>query len=347
MTPRVAFPAREMLLPFNLMELHILSADDVRQALPMGEAIAGMKGAFAQLSAGEAKVPLRSQIAVPDRGGVSIFMPAYLTGTGDMAVKVVSVFPENAQRDLPTIHGVVLALDTQTGRPLALMEGGTLTAIRTGAGSGAATDLLAREDASVAAIIGSGVQARTQLEAVCTVRSIREVRVYSLTAEHARAFAREMAGRGPIPDSIVVADTAAEAVRNADVICTATTSSEPVFPGDLLSAGTHVNAVGSFRTTMQEVDVTTIRRSLVVVDSLEAAMEEAGDLVIPIEAGDVDKDHIHAELGEIVNGQRPGRTDEEQITYFKSVGVAVQDAIAAGIALQNARRLDLGMVVDL
>lgn len=313
----------------------------------MAEAIAGMKGAFGQLSSGQANVPLRTQIAVPEHGGLSIFMPAYLQGTDDLAVKVVSVFPDNAQRSLPTIHGVVLALDPQTGRPVALLEGGALTAIRTGAGSGAATDLLAREDAEVVAIIGSGVQARTQLEAVCTVRDISEVRVYSLNPEHARTFATEMAGQGPIPGVIEVDDTAAAAIRNADIVCTATTSSEPVFPGDLLSAGTHVNAVGSFQTTMQEVDVTTIRRSWVVVDSREAAMAEAGDLVIPMEAGEIDRDHIHAELGEIVNGQRPGRTSEEQITYFKSVGVAVQDAVAASIALRNAEQRNLGTIAEL
>lgn len=313
----------------------------------MAQAIAGMKGAFGQLSGGQANVPLRTQIAVPAHDGLSIFMPAYLEGTDDLAVKIVSVFPGNVERQLPTIHGVVLALDPQTGRPVALLEGGTLTAIRTGAGSGAATDLLAREDAGVVAIIGSGVQARTQLEAVCTVRDIAEVRVYSLNPEHARNFAAEMAGREPIPSVIEVSDTAAAAVRDADIVCAATTSSEPVFPGDLLSAGTHVNAVGSFQTTMQEVDVTTIRRSLVVVDSREAAMAEAGDLVIPIEAGEIGRDHIRAELGEIVNGQRSGRTSEDQITYFKSVGVAVQDAVAAAIALRNAEQRNLGTMAEL
>ncbi|HSM56091.1 MAG TPA: hypothetical protein VK879_08055 [Candidatus Sulfomarinibacteraceae bacterium] len=329
------------------MQLHILSGDDVRQALPMAQAISGMKGAYGQLSAGEATVPLRTQVAVPSYGGVSIFMPAYLSGSDDLAVKIVSVFPENVQRQIPTIHGLVLALDAKTGRPLALLEGGTLTAIRTGAGSGAATDVLARSDASVVAIIGSGVQARTQLEAVCAVRDVREVRVYSLHAEHARTFAREMAGQGPIPDVIQVADSAARAVRNADIICTATTASHPVFSGELLSEGTHINAVGSFRTDMQEVDVTTIRRSLVVVDSRDAVLAEAGDLVAPLEAGEIDETQIHAELGQIINGERRGRSSPEQITYFKSVGVAVQDAVAASLALTNARRQGLGAIVEL
>lgn len=329
------------------MQLRILNAEEVRRALPMATAIEAMKDAYAQLSAGKAQVPLRTQIDVPSHEGVSLFMPAYLPAREALAVKIVSVFPQNVSQKLPTIHGVVLALEAGTGRPLALLEGGALTAIRTGAASGAATDLLARPEAETVAIIGTGVQARTQLEAICTVRPIKRVRVYSLDRDQARAFAAEMIGEGPIPDLIMVADSAATAVRDADIICTATTSSTPVFPGRLLAPGSHVNAIGAFRTDMQEVDVDTIRRSLVVVDSREAAMAEAGDLVIPIEAGDIEPEHIYAELGEIVNGSRSGRTTAQQITYFKSVGIAVQDAVAASIALHNAQEQDLGTVVNM
>ncbi len=197
------------------------------------------------------------------------------------------------------------------------------------------------------AIIGSGVQARTQLEAVCTVREIKRVRVFSLDEEEARTFAAEMIGRGPIPDLIMLADSAETAVRNADIVCTATTSTKPVFPGHVLAPGTHVNAIGAFRPDMQEVDVETIRRSLVVVDSREAVLAEAGDLIIPIEAEEIEESHIHAELGEIVNGSRPGRSSPEEITYFKSVGIAVQDAVAASIALAKAEAQELGTVVAL
>jgi ornithine cyclodeaminase/alanine dehydrogenase-like protein (mu-crystallin family) len=274
-------------------------------------------------------------------------MPAYLPGREALAVKVVSVFPKNVRRGLPTIHGVVLALEANSGRPLALLEGGTLTAIRTGAASGAATDLLARPDSETVAIFGSGVQARTQLEAVCTVREVKRVRVYSLDREEAQAFAAELSGQGPIPDRITLADSAESAVENADIVCTATTSSRPVFPGRLLAPGTHVNAIGAFRPDMQEVDVDTIRRSLVVVDSREASLAEAGDLIVPLEAGDIEESHIHAELGEIVNGTRPGRRNPDEITYFKSVGIAVQDAVAASIALEKAQIEDLGTLVAL
>lgn len=329
------------------MKLLLLNAEEVQRALPMSAAIEGMKAAFEQLSAGEAHTPQRMQLPVPQHEGISIFMPAYLPASEALVVKIVSVFPGNVDRGMPSIHGVVVALDPMTGMPHALLEGGMLTAIRTGAGSGAATDILAREDSSVAAIIGSSVQARTQLEAVCTVREIEEVRVFSRNRERAEAFAREMAGQGPVPGRIVVAESADEAVRGAHIICTATSSATPVFSGEALTPGSHINAVGSFRTDMQEVDVDTVSKALVVVDSREAAREEAGDLMIPIQNGEFGFDHIHAELGEIVSGKKSGRTNAAQITYFKSVGVAVQDAIAASIALDGARRLELGTEISL
>ena len=309
----------------------------------MAEAIVAMKSAFAQLSDATAVAPLRHHIST--KKGTTLVMPAYLPESSALAVKVVSVFPENAQQGEPIIYGMVLALDSETGRPLALLEGQTLTAIRTGAGSGAATDLLARADASVVAIIGSGVQARTQLEAVCAVRNIREVRVYSPTIAHAEIFAREMAGTYGIPDNVRVVESSATAVADADIVCPATTSSTPVFDGNLLKAGAHVNAVGAYLPSMQEVDVVTIQRSLVVVDQTEAVLAEAGDLVIPLQEGDIDQSYIHAELGEIVNGQKSGRTHPDQITYFKSVGNAVQDAAATAVALQNAIAQDLGTIV--
>jgi alanine dehydrogenase len=328
------------------MDLQLLSAADIVAALPMAEAIGGMKYAFAQLSNGRAEAPLRTHIKVDDVGA-TLVMPAILADSGDLAIKVVSVFPNNSQLGLPTIHALVLALDTVTGKPLALLEGGSLTAIRTGAVSGAATDLLARQDAQRVAIIGSGVQARTQLEAVCTVRNIKEVRVFSLLPDQARQFAREMAGRGSIPPSITVVEDANSAVREADIICTATTSSTPVFDGEQLKPGAHVNGIGSFTPEMQEIDMQTIKRSLVIVDSRAAALEEAGDLIIPLQKGDITQEHIAAELGEIVSGIHPGRTSPSQITFFKSVGIAVQDAAAASIAIRNALANGLGSTITL
>ena len=329
------------------MKMRILSAADVRRALPMAEAIAGMKQAFAQLSTGQAEVPLRGRVDVAPHSGTTLVMPAFLAQSNDLAVKVVSVFPKNSARYEPTIYAAVLVLDAETGRPLALMEGGSLTAIRTGAGSGAATDLLARPNASVVAILGSGVQARTQLEAVCTVRDIREVRVYSPTHENAVTFAREMRGVGPIPDTIRIMSNPETAVRGADIICAATSSSKPVFHSKDVTAGAHINGVGSYTPAMQEVDAETVRRALVVVDEREAAWEEAGDLIRPLQDGLITEAHIHAELGEIVAGLKPGRSSPEQITFFKSVGVAVQDAISGRIALENAIKHNLGTEANL
>ena len=324
--------------------IRVLSAKDVRRALPMRDAIEGMRSAFIQLSDGTATVPVRIQIQVNE--GTTIFMPAHLPDGGDLAIKVVSVFPQNVQQGLPSIHAAVLALDAETGAPKMILEGGSITAIRTGAGSGLATQLLAREDANSVAIIGSGVQARTQLEAVCTVRDIERVYVYSPTREHAESFAQDVAGKSPIPSNIIATDTAEDAVRQADIVCTATTSFRPVFDGAVIRPGTHINAVGSFRPSMQEVDVTTVQRSLIVVDSREAIMEEAGDLLVPIEAGILSEDDIHAEIGEVALGQAVGRSSDDQITYFKSVGNAAQDAVSAGIIVRNAIAMNLGTNVD-
>jgi ornithine cyclodeaminase len=329
------------------MSVRFLNAQEVQRALPMADAIRAMKTAYAQLSSGEADMPLRSRIGFRETDGVTLFMPAYLPQDGALAIKIVSVFPKNPHQGLPTIHALVIALDPATGQPLGLLAGGSLTAIRTGAGSGAATDVLANRDANAVAIIGSGTQARTQLEAVCCVRHIRRVWVFSSNAEHARAFASEMAGRKGIPVDIQVARSANEAVSAADIICTATTSHCPVFDGREVKPGCHINAVGSFTPDMVELDLETLKRARVVVDSRQAALEEAGELIRPIRAGQYTERDIHAELGEIILGKAEGRTEAEQITLFKSVGVAVQDAAAAAVALRNAEADGLGDVIDL
>jgi ornithine cyclodeaminase len=329
------------------MELRILNASEVRQALPMTAAIAAMKTAFAELARGEVSLPLRTQVDVSAHDGVALFMPAYASRSDALTIKAVAVYPGNASRGLPTIHGVVLVLEANSGRPVALLEGSTLTAIRTGAASGAATDLLARPNARVAAIIGSGVQARTQLEAVCTVRSIQEVRIFSNDRDQAEQLAAELAGKDPIPAHILVAGDAASAVRGADVVCTATTSRTPVFPAAALSPGCHINAIGAYRPDMQEIAAETVQQARLVVDQREAALAEAGDILIPLRQGAIDSSHIYAELGAIANGQLPGRQDSEQITLFKSVGLAVQDAVAASVALERAEVSGLGTVVRL
>ena len=319
----------------------------------MPAAIAAMKSAFAELSTGQAAVPLRAALPVPPAdpaepgasGGVSLFMPAYLPkgGLGSLGVKIVSVFPRNARQGKPMIHGIVVVLDPSTGEPLALCDGTFLTAWRTGAASGAATDLLARPDAQSAALLGCGAQARTQALAIDEARRLNFIKVYAPHPDHVQAFIAEM--QPQLSARLSAASSPDEAVRDADVICAATTSSTPVFDGNLLKPGAHVNGVGSYTLQMQEVDAMTVARACLFVDSRASALAEAGDLVIPMSEGKT-RAEDWTELGEVAAGLKPGRQSSDEITFFKSVGVAVQDVAAAGQALAEAQRQGLGQTVD-
>lgn len=326
----------------------ILNADDVRRALPMEEAIEATKKAYASLSDGTAVVPLRTRLPIPNSDALSLFMPAYLrTSDGQaLAIKAVSLFPTNPARGLAYIQAAVLVFDPETGQAQALLEGSSLTAIRTGAAGGAGIDILSRSESKVAAIFGAGAQGRTQLEAACTARKVETVYIFDSNREKADAFAEELKGKGLIPHDIRVASSPKEAVEKADIICTATTSTKPVFDDADLKVGAHISAVGSYTPEMQEVPAETVARARVVVDSYPASLEEAGDILQPMRAGLFDKSHIQAELGEIVLGRKPGRASDEEITYFKSVGVAVQDAMAAKVALDNARKMNIGKEVE-
>lgn len=326
----------------------LLTAEDVRKALPMNEAIEAMKNAYASLSGGRAVVPLRTRLPIPNSDALSLIMPAFAgSEAGDaLAVKVVSLFPTNPSRGLAYIQAAVLVFDPETGHAIALLEGSSLTAIRTGAASGAAIDLLARRNSKAVAIFGAGAQGQTQLEAACTARSIETAFIYDPNPDKAQAFSADTSGKGRIPGDIRVAGSAKEAVESADIICTATTSLRPVFQDSDIKEGTHISAVGSYRPDMQEVPAETLLRAKVFVDSRSASLEEAGDLIQPMQAGLFDESHICGELGEVVLGQIPGRQSQEEITYFKSVGIAVQDAMAAQVALTNARKMDLGTEVD-
>lgn len=324
----------------------ILTADDVRKALPMREAIEAMKKAYASLSGGRAVVPLRTRLSIPNSEALSLFMPAYVNSPDGnaLAIKVVSLFPNNPARGLAYIQAAVLVFDSETGRAIALLEGSSLTAIRTGAASGAAIDLLSRRDSKVAAVFGAGAQGRTQLEAACTVRDIETAFIFDATPEKARAFAKEM--KDKLERDIRVAVSSLEAIEHADIICTATTSTKPVFDDKDLKAGTHISAVGSYTPEMQEVPAETLQRAKIFVDSRSASLEEAGDLIQPLRAELFDESHICGELGEIVLGKITGRGSQEEITYFKSVGIAVQDAMAAQVALNNAQKTNIGTEVD-
>jgi len=330
------------------VKLRVLRREDVQQAISMTQAIEAVKGAFAQLSGGRANVPLRTQLPVPQHDGVTLFMPAYLEETNSLAVKIVSVFPNNLDQGLPTIHALVIVVDAATGQPIAAVDGTYLTALRTGAASGAATDLLARSDAQQVAIFGAGTQGRTQLQAVCEVRQVAKVWVYDTVRARAEQYAAEMRQKGgKIPTNIEVADSPADAVAGADIICTATTSSTPVFHDASLKPGVHINGIGSYTPQMQEIDEATVARAKIVVGSRSACLAETGDLIIPLGKGLISESDIHAELGEIVLGWKPGREAEQEVTFFKSVGNAVQDAAVARLALLAATEKGLGIQVEL
>ena len=327
----------------------ILNAADVRQALPMPLAVEAMKQAFAAFSDGKALVPPRIHLSIPRHSGVSFIMPSFVdadtTADQTLAVKVVSLFDGNQARGLARIQAAVVVLEPDTGRPIALLDGAMLTAIRTAAASGAATDLLARRNCRTVALFGAGVQAITHLFAMCAVRPIEKIFVCGRTPSKVAALIAEFAGRPAIPAELIAADSPQQALADADIVCCTTSSKTPIFGDADLKPGVHINAVGSYTPQAREVPPETVRRALVVVDSRHAAWEEAGDLIQPMQAGLIDREHIHAELGELVLGRRPGRADDQQMTLFKSVGLAVQDAVAARVALENAARLTVGQEV--
>jgi ornithine cyclodeaminase/alanine dehydrogenase-like protein (mu-crystallin family) len=330
------------------MKIKILSRNDVQQSVTMPQAIDVVKRAFISHAQKETILPLRTQVPVKEHQGIALFMPAYLPKLGSLGAKIVSVFPQNVKNNRPTIHAVVIICDAKTGQPTAMMDGTYLTALRTGAVSGVATDFLAREGARTAAIIGAGIQGRTQLEAICCVRDIQNVLVYDKSPPIAEAFVEEMQNKGePIPGDISAVATPKMAVSKADVICAATTSSVPVFDDANLKSGVHINGVGSYTPKMQEIPEKTILRARIVVDSITASLEEAGDIVIPIRKGLISQSHIQGELGHVASGLLTIRESEEDITFFKSVGLAIQDVAVAKLALQQADDLRLGMDLDL
>ena len=323
------------------MMIRILTADQVREALPMPKAIEAMKRAFGQLSAHQADIPLRGRLATEK--GITLLMPAFLRQSRELAIKIVSIYGDNPRMGLPTVAGLVMVLDPQTGMLLALMDGTSLTAIRTGAAGGLAAELLSRKEAGTVALFGAGVQGKSQLQGVMAVRNIRKVWILDSSLNQAEKLAAEMASWPSRPEIVAKRSSGRdvrEAVSQADIVIAATTSLTPLFDGNDLRPGTHVTGVGSFTPQMQEIDEITVRRARVIVDSREACMAEAGDLII---AGAV----ISAEIGEIVNGVFPPRQNDQEITFFKTVGVAVQDAAAAATVLAEATEKGLGTLVSL
>ncbi len=321
----------------------LLTRADVEKVLTMREAIDAVEEGFRQLALGGVTMPQRTAIRIPEHRGLHLAMPAHIGGGGAggaLATKIVTVYPDNPTRfNLPTTIGTLLLNDPRSGALLAIMDAGFLTAMRTGAVSGVASKVLAREDASSVGIFGAGVMARTQLRAVCEVRKILRATVHDPNIEAAARYSNEMSAALGIPVESV-GDP--RAVLDADIVCAASSSKTPIFEGSWLKPGTHINGVGAHSPDAREIDAEAIRRSKVVTDYLPACLAEAGDLILAIREGAFSEEQVHADLGEILAGRKAGRQSAEEITLFKSVGLAVQDAATAARVLDLARAVGVG-----
>jgi ornithine cyclodeaminase/alanine dehydrogenase-like protein (mu-crystallin family) len=318
----------------------VVTQAEVNQLLSMAECIQVMEQAFRSLADGETLQPLRQVVWLPDKSGVLAMMPAYLGGAQVMGLKAISVFPGNHATPFDSHQGVVLLFETRNGRLLAILDATAITAIRTAAVSALATRLLARPEAGELAILGSGTQARAHLEAMLLVRPVRRVRVWSRQLEHAARFAGLEAQRHGIP--VEAASSAQAAVDGADLICTTTSAMEPVLLGEWLAPGCHLNAVGSSTPNARELDTPALARARLYVDRRESALNEAGELLFALKAGAVGADHIQGELGDLLLGKVPGRHSADEITLFKSLGLAIEDLAAAHFICQKALELNVG-----
>ncbi len=323
----------------------MLAAAEVEAALPMASAIDVMAEAFAALSSGAATVPQR--LALPleadsaGSGAVGLVMPATSPKAG-LAVKVLSVVPENPSRGKPAIQGLVLLQETRSGAPVAVLEGAAVTALRTGAAAGLATRLLAPPDARTGLVVGAGGQARSQILALDAARALEVIGVFNRTQESAEALVARVAGE--VEARLEVVADLAPAVRQADVVTTVTSAGEPVLFGSELPAGCHVNAIGSFTPGMRELDIAAVARARVFMDSPAAALEEAGELIAAVAAGE-SRPAVWTQIGDVAAGRRPGRRSADEITLFKSVGHAVQDLYAAAAVYDACAKRDLGVEV--
>jgi len=322
----------------------ILNQKDVISVLEMKDCMDVVEKAFRELANETAVLPLRTAITSLD--GLSLYMPAYLKEMKALACKVVTIYKNNPKKyNLPVVIGKVLLQDTETGDVICIMDGSYLTAVRTGAVSGVATKYLAREEkGQVAGIFGTGVQARMQLWAMTIARDIANAYIYDIASETARKFKDEMSKKLNL--EIIIADTP-DKVLEADIICTATSSALPVFDGRKVRKGTHINGIGSHTPNARELDTEIIKKSKFIGDSKEACFNEAGDIIIPLKEKSINESHFYAELGEIIVGKKPGRISEEEITLFKSNGLAIQDVATAKLILEKAIIKGIGHNIDI
>lgn len=327
------------------MPILFVSRAEVPGLLPMPECMTAMADVLGSLARGEAILPLRQVFRFPDGRGAFAAMPAMLTETGALGLKAITVVPGNHGTGLDSHQGAVLLFEAARGELLAILDASSITALRTAAVSGVATRTLAREDAGDLAILGSGVQALTHLEAMAVARPLRRVRAWSRDPGNVAAFVRHARERLEIAVEGVA--SAQAAVAGADIICTVTAAREPVLKAEWVTPGAHVNAVGASLRSDRELDSDLVARSRFFVDRRESAQNESGDFLIPRGEGRFGDDHIRGELGEVLLGTRPGRTSDAEVTVFKSLGLAVEDVAAAQALFESARRLNRGTWFDL
>ena len=322
-----------------------LKKEDIIKSFSMREAIDADKKALSLYSAGKASVPLRTNIDVPKSNGQSLYMPAYVEGgEGALGVKIVSVYPENIKKNLPSVPATMIVLDPETGMVSACLDGTYLTQLRTGAVQGAATELLAKEDAKIGALIGTGGQAQSQLEAMWTVRKLEEVRIFDIDFDRASQFAEEMMQQFSV--TMRPTKTNQECVEGADIITSVTTSKRATFSTEWVKKGAHINGVGAYTPEMCEIPREIIKAAdIVIFDTMDGVLKEAGDFISPLQDGYIQRDSYHGELGQLINEELVGRTSGEQITIFKTVGSAVLDVVVATEIVKKAKENNLGKLI--
>ena len=332
-TPQLASAVKKIIFMYrsrpqqSFMNPSFIGKNEVASLLPMRECIEVMEYTFRALANGECLQPLRSIMWLPDKTGLLGMMPGYAAGPGVMGIKLITVFHANKDSGYPSHQGIVALFDAKHGQPLMLFDATEITAIRTAAVSALATRVLSREVSERLAIIGAGEQAQRHVESILLVRKIKQIRIWNRNEANAEALGKKIKSQHSI--DVQITKTAQQAVEESDIICTVTASPKPLLMGDWISGGSHINAVGSSTPFSRELDTSAIVRGALFTDRYESLFKEAGDFLIPKEEGAISDDHVKAELGEVLNGSKKGRVSNEQITIFKSLGIAIEDIFSA------------------
>ena len=345
------FPICKLFSSKKATGILILKESDISSIITMSDIIEADKQALSIYSSKQSNIPLRSNLNIPEYKGQCLFMNGYAAPAKALGVKIVSVYPENINKNLTSVPATMVLVDAETGMVNSLLDGTYLTRLRTGAISGLATDILSRKDSKIFALFGTGGQAVTQLEAVLTVRKIEEVRVFDVFSERAVEFAKKMSDKFSKKFNnvkIYAVKTSDEAVENADIITTVTTSKKPVFNADKVKANVHINGVGSYTPEMIEIPgEILVKANKIYVDTIDGAVNESGDLITPISKGLIKKEKINGELGEVINGKIKGRENDNEMTFFKTTGSAVLDLVAAQKIYEIAKEKGIGQIVVL